>query len=80
MRLPSKVTPYKSSILKKFPAVLEKLQEGDMQPHDLYKKVKAGGLQMAEFIEILDCLFVLGKIELIPDREVIHYVEETPMR
>jgi hypothetical protein len=79
MRLPSKVTPYKSSTLKKFPLVLEKLQECDLPPNELYKKVKGGGLKLAEFIEILDCLFVLGKIELIPDKEVIHYVEETPM-
>lgn len=75
MRLPSKVTPYKKSTLSKFPVVLSYLQQADMSPIDLFMKVKNRGIDMADFVEILDCLFMLGKIELCPEKEVLHYVE-----
>ena len=40
MKFPSKVTPYKESIIAKFPMVLEKLEKKDMAPGELYKSVK----------------------------------------
>lgn len=79
MRFPSKVTPYKESILAKFPAVLSHLQYEDMTPSDLYKKVKSKVEDVGEFLEILDCLYALGKIELLTNEEVLHYVERNPM-
>lgn len=74
MRLPSKVTPYRNSTLSKFPAVLSIIQQHDITPIELYSMVKSRGIDMADFVEILDCLFMLGKIELYPDKEVLHYV------
>lgn len=75
MRLPSKVTPYKKSTLSKFPIVLAALQQQDLSPVELYGKVKSHGVDMADYVEILDCLFMLEQIELCPDKEVLHYVE-----
>lgn len=75
MRLPSKVTPYRKSTLSKFPIVLSTLREQDMSPIDLFVKVKGRGIDMADFVEILDCLYMLEKIELYPEKEVLHYVE-----
>lgn len=74
MRLPSKVTPYKDSILAKFPVVLAALQECDMTPSELNNKVKRSISTAAELVEILDCLYVLGKVELLYG-EVLHYVK-----
>lgn len=74
MKLPSKVTPYKDSILAKFPVVLATLQEGDTTPSELYRKVKSKVTSAAELVEILDCLYALGKVELLYG-EVLHYVE-----
>ena len=79
MRLPSKVTPYRKSVLEKFPAVIKVLQEGDMRPGDLYQKVKRG-VDMADFIEILDALYLLEKVDFISGKGVLHYVEEDSMR
>ena len=64
MRFPSKVTPYQASILAKFPVVLSCLENEDMRPDILYKKVKSKMTDIGEFLEILDCLYALGKIEL----------------
>ena len=74
MKLPSKVTPYKDSILAKFPVVLATLQECDMTPSELYNKVKRSVSMAAELVEILDCLYALGKVELLYG-EVLHYVK-----
>lgn len=72
MKFPSKVTPYKESIIAKFPLVLAKLENKDLSPSDLYKSVKNHVTDIREFMDILDCLYALRKIEL--NGEVIHYV------
>lgn len=79
MRLPSKVTPYRKSALAKFPAVIKVLQQGEIRPGDLYQKVKRG-VDIADFIEILDALYLLEKVDFIPGKGVLHYVEENSVR
>lgn len=75
MRFPSKVTPYQDSILAKYPVVINCLAEQDMKPGDLYKKVKSKVLDIGEFLEILDCLFALGKVEFDREGSALHYVD-----
>lgn len=72
MRLPSKFISFKESTLPKFIGILEKLQDYDMTVLELYRRFKAQVENIDEFIEILDCLFALGKISY--DGEVLHYV------
>lgn len=73
MRLPSKVTPYKTSILAKLPSILKILQERDIRVEELYHKMNKR-MSPADFIEAMDCLFLLGKVEFISGTEVLHYV------
>ena len=75
MRFPSKVTAFNDSILAKFPLVLNELKQCDYKPEDLYLKIKKKLSSIKEFMEIVDCLYALNKIELI-DEEVLHYVKE----
>lgn len=75
MRFPSKVTPYQDSILAKFPIVLCQLEEQDMKPAELYKKLKSKISDIGELLEILDCLFALGKIEFSREGSALHYVD-----
>lgn len=77
MRFPSKVTSYKDSIIVKFPIVLSILESADMHPVDLYAKVRSKVNDVGEFLEILDCLFALGSIELIDERNVLRYVDRS---
>ncbi len=74
MRLPNKVITYKESTIAKFPVVLSCLREEDLSPTSLYKKVKSKVDDIGEYIDILDCLYALGKIELIDHMGVLHYV------
>lgn len=72
MKFPSKVTSYKESSLALFPVILKYLEKKDMTPAELYKKTKGKIQGIQEFLEILDCLYALNKIEL--ERGVLHYV------
>lgn len=62
MKFPSKVTPYKESIIAKFPVVLAILEKEDMTPSKLYTKVKKSKIKdikdIREFMEVLDCLCI----------------------
>ena len=73
MKIPSKVTPYKESTIAKFPIVLSLLEIGDMTPKELYAKVMKSKIKdIREFVEVLDCLYAMNKIEM--REEVLHYV------
>ncbi|CRH86202.1 Uncharacterised protein [Chlamydia trachomatis] len=72
MKFPSKVTSYKESSLALFPVILKYLEKKDMTPSELYKKTRGKISGIQEFLEILDCLYALNKIEL--EGGVLHYV------
>ena len=79
MKIPSKVTPYKESTIAKFPVSLSLLEQNDMTPNELYAKVKKSKVKdIAEFVEVLDCLYAMNKIEI--REEVLHYVDRSSMR
>ncbi len=71
MKFPSKVTSYKDSSVALFPVILAFLEKKPMTPSELYKKVKSKTHGVTEYMEILDCLYVLNKIEL--DGGVLRY-------
>lgn len=74
MKIPSKVTPYKESTIAKFPVFLALLEKGDMSPKELYSKVMKSKIKdIREFVEVLDCLFAMKKIEF--QEEKLHYVD-----
>lgn len=72
MRFPSKVTSYQDSILSKFDIVMSQIEKKDIKPALLYKKLKNKVSDPGEFIEILDCLYALGKIEIIGEEKELH--------
>ena len=72
MKMPNKVTPYEESSIAKLPVVLSLLEKKDMTPSELFSKVKKNKIQnIDEFVEIIDCLYAMHKIEL--NGEVLHY-------
>lgn len=79
MRLPNKITSYQESIISKFPYILNILeQSGGVSISDLYQKLKkvftAFIDDIADFIEIIDCLFVLGKVKYDEKERRLIYV------
>lgn len=74
MRYPNKITSYKESVLKQFPIILNELEKKDMTIIELLKKTKKKFSNTFEFIEVLDCLFALHKIELNEETGRLYYV------
>lgn len=74
MLLPNKLYSYEESIMSKFPGVLKEIKKSPISVHDLYKKVIGNLNGVNEFIDVLDCLYALHKIEFDEEEEVLRYV------
>jgi len=75
MKFPSKVTPYKNSTLALLPCLLDEVKAGDISPTTLLKKVREEVGSVSDFLDALDCLFALKRVELNEQSGVLHYVD-----
>lgn len=73
MKLPNKVTSYQESVISKFVVILEILNEKDVSLSELYSYTNQYFSDATEFIDAIDCLFALNKLEYNDDLEVLHY-------
>ena len=65
MLLPNKIIRYEESVISKFPIVLQKLTDRkSMRPTELFKSCKANFSGVNVFLQTLDCLYAMNKIEL----------------
>lgn len=62
LKIPSKVTTYSDSVLATFPKLMKKLNEQSMSPKNLFSATRRYFEDVGEFVEALDCLFILNKI------------------
>ncbi len=70
MNFPDKVTCYSDSILSRFPRILSIVQKRSISVSALYRKAQP--LNIASFMEILDSLYAMQKIEI--KKGVVSYV------
>lgn len=75
MRLPNKVNSFTQSILAQFPLFLELLLEKERSVYELYGCVKMAVEDICEFLQVLDCLYALGKVQYDQKRKVLQYVD-----
>jgi hypothetical protein len=73
MKFPNKLSSYKESTLYLIPIILGELLSCDMTPIVLFELIKSK-VSLTEYIEALDCLYALGKIDFDQQSEVLHYV------
>lgn len=65
MLLPDKMVSYKDSVFSKFVPLLQILQkEKSVSPETFYTQTKNLFSSLSEFIQTLDALYALGKINL----------------
>ena len=64
MLLPDKMIRYKESVISKFVPALTILQNSNLLPEELYRKMDKSFSSNYEFIQTLDALYALGKIKL----------------
>ena len=74
MKLPNKVTSYSESTLSKICPILKMLEKTDLSVYELYLNTSKLFNSYADFIEVIDCLYALQKIEYFEDKGVLHYV------
>ena len=75
MKFPNKVTTYRQSLISKFPIILKELEKQDYYVGSLYGKVEKKMDGPEEYVQVLDCLFFLGKICFLPGGDILHYVK-----
>jgi len=76
MRMPSKVNSFSDSVISLFAPILERLEKRDMTPHDLLVATRTRVSEISIFLDALDCLYKLGKIEIPEGTEVLRYVKK----
>lgn len=74
MKLPNKVISYEDSVLSKLPVILDVVSDKDLSLLELFDNTKQHFFDTSEFIDAIDCLFALNKLEYKEEREVLHYV------
>ena len=74
MLFPNKLCSYSESIISKFPVVLKVIKREPVAVLDLYRQVIGSMTGVNEFIDVLDCLYALHKIEYDDEKEVLRYV------
>jgi hypothetical protein len=75
MILPSKLFSYNQSILPQMLLISKTLKTGDQGVKDLFENLQGQFDGVDEFLEALDCLYALGRVELMQDRRTLHYVK-----
>lgn len=64
MLLPDKMIRYRESVISKFVPMLQMLEKSrSIEPNRLYKDTRGLFSSTSEFIQTLDALYALGKIE-----------------
>jgi hypothetical protein len=74
MKLPNKVIRYRESVISKIPPVLNELENGEKSAAQLFTAVKDKMEDVSDFVDILDCLFALGKIAYDETTRRLSYV------
>lgn len=75
MKLPNKLFSYRESIISKFPIILNILeQEKYITIYEIYTNVINKFESITEFVETVECLYALGKIEYNYESRRIYHV------
>ncbi len=74
MKLPNKVTSYSESTLIQLSPILTTLSVRDKTVIEVYQDTHRQYQSLEEYIDALDCLFALGKIEYLEESGVLHFV------
>ncbi len=75
MKLPNKIIKFEDSILAKLPIILSVLEIENKSITELYNEVKNEVDSIADFTDILCCLYALNKIEFDESSGGLRYVE-----
>ena len=76
MIFPDKLVSFQDSIIAKSVYILKELQNNELVVSDLFIATKEYFEDVSEFLLALDTLYLLGKINLNDNSQVIQYAEK----
>jgi len=74
MLLPNKVVKYEESVFPAMVAILREINKAPCSIESLYVKTRFSSKSVSTFIDALDVLYVLSKIDIDENSGVITYV------
>ncbi|MNO25483.1 hypothetical protein D3C76_153200 [compost metagenome] len=75
MKFPNKLYTYNDSVISKLPVILKQIENNkELSLSDLYYSVNSKFQNITEFLDALDCLYTLGKIEYSFDSRRVNNV------
>lgn len=74
MKFPSKLYNFNESCISKFPLILQILKKHPLSVSSLYLKTRRDINNVNDFLEVLDALYALNKIDYSDEKGVIFYV------
>ena len=75
MKLPRKIINNDESIIGKFSFILDEISNKEINIYELFDKLKKKFNNVEEYLVTLEVLYLLNKIEILEDSEVIKYVK-----
>lgn len=75
MLFPNKLFTYSESVISKLPIILIELQRESISAVELYKRLADRLTGVSEYLDALDCLYALRKIEFAEEEGVLRYVD-----
>ena len=75
MLFPNKLFTYSESVISKLPIILIELQWESISAVELYKRLADRLTGVSEYLDALDCLYALRKIEFDEEEGVLRYVD-----
>lgn len=75
MKLPNKLYSYKESTLSKLPAILARLEIEPLTVLELYNTIGKEFDDISDYIECLDCLYILERIDIDEESGKLYYVK-----
>ena len=79
VRLPNKSIPYRKSIFMYFPRILVILSKHTCTPLHLYQQLDMPEKEWGDFMDALDCLFALGKVDLPSSGGKLRYAQRNTL-
>ena len=76
MLFPSRTANFERSVISKMVIVTDLLLRKKYKPQELFYEVK-NSCDLDEFIDALDCLYMIGKIDFDREKELIYIVESS---
>ena len=77
MLFPSRTAEYEQSVISKMLIVMKCASQKNYRIGELYAEVKKHQCSLEDYIDALECLYMIGRIKYNKEEEMIYIVEQS---